>query len=297
MSYQAYEGDGLVFGVLPYNGAFFTTRAGIVLVDVGCSRATGQAMRQMVKDARLPIALIVLTHYHWDHSANLDRYKDLRCVPIVLGNDSPLLQNGLKHPPESSLFIAKERETVSVGGLEVELLPTPGHSDRGDDLCVWLPRQRILFCGDMVQPQGEMYSHCTGFSPVSNHAFGGSVLSSLQALLALPMETLVTGHSTVLHGERAQRWISVTAQVLKREWELAQKLVREHPRASTKTISRWIFDTLAWERSYSPAAARKRKRNGHFKSYDYPGIAWFVEEAKKEAAAKRCGRRGHADFP
>jgi glyoxylase-like metal-dependent hydrolase (beta-lactamase superfamily II) len=86
-----------------------------------------------------------------------------------------------------------DRVTIDLGGdrgpLELRYLGR-GHTE--GDLVAWLPQQRILFAGDLVESEAALY---TGDAFHREWASG-----TLDAVAALGAETLVGGRGGVTHG-------------------------------------------------------------------------------------------------
>ena len=58
-------------------------------------------------------------------------------------------------------LVFKDELTLRMGKLEVKILhPGPGHT--GGDTVVWVPSQRVLFSGDLVEYEAGIY---TGDAP------------------------------------------------------------------------------------------------------------------------------------
>ena len=119
-------------------------------------------------DAR--IALILLTHGHADHSAGARSLHDLTGAPVrALDRAHRLGDEGLA-----------DDDVVSVGGLEVSVVATPGHT--ADSLTFLLPADGALLTGDTVLGRG---------SAVIAHPDGhlGAYLASLGRLAELAGRT------------------------------------------------------------------------------------------------------------
>ncbi len=119
-------------------------------------------------DAR--IALILLTHAHADHSAGARSLHDLTGAPVrALDPAHRLTDEGLG-----------DGDVVSVGGLELSVVGTPGHTT--DSLTFLLPADGALLTGDTVLGRG---------SAVIAHPDGhlGAYLDSLDRLSALAQDT------------------------------------------------------------------------------------------------------------
>lgn len=129
-----------------------------------------------------PVALIVLTHGHLDHSEGAARLHELTGAPVVARDpkwciDAAPLQEGRARP---------------VAGVEWLTVLTPGHSS--DSVCFVLPADKALLTGDTVLGRG---------TTVVAHPDGrlGDYLESLKRLRDLAdsdIDVLLTGHGPVL---------------------------------------------------------------------------------------------------
>jgi glyoxylase-like metal-dependent hydrolase (beta-lactamase superfamily II) len=116
------------------------------------------------------ISLILLTHGHADHSAGAHSLHDLTGAPVrALDPAHRLGGEGLA-----------EGDVVSVGGLELSVVATPGHTT--DSLTFLLPADGALLTGDTVLGRG---------SAVIAHPDGhlGAYLASLSRLAHLAAST------------------------------------------------------------------------------------------------------------
>jgi hydroxyacylglutathione hydrolase len=123
--------------------------------------------------------LVLLTHHHHDHVAELskltDRWPDLQV---------------LAHPDERVDGVTGEMgpdETVRVGDLEVRTLPTPGHSKGMLSLLV----EGNVFTGD------ALFKNSVGGVRAPGHTtYADLKRSIMDVLLALPPETVIRpGHT------------------------------------------------------------------------------------------------------
>jgi glyoxylase-like metal-dependent hydrolase (beta-lactamase superfamily II) len=89
-----------------------------------------------------------------------------------------------------------DRLTIQLGGDRGELvLAYCGRGHTEGDIVAWLPQQRILFAGDLVEAQAALY---TGDAFHSEWASG-----TLDAVGALGATALIGGRGAVAHGEDA----------------------------------------------------------------------------------------------
>ena len=172
-------------------------RAGAVLVDPGDDYAA--LMRAL---AGRKLSAICLTHAHYDHmlaapgliaDTGAKLYASAKDIPAL--NDARL---NLYAPEWSGLKALAYGETLTVCGVKLDVLPTPGHTPGG--VCLYAKDEGVLFSGDTL--------FCAGYGRVD---FPGSnaadMRQSLLKLFALPGETRVLpghGEETTIARERAR---------------------------------------------------------------------------------------------
>ncbi|MEV8566083.1 MBL fold metallo-hydrolase [Streptomyces sp. NPDC051322] len=129
------------------------------------------------------IALTLLTHGHPDHAEGAARFAALTRTDVRALD--PALRLG-----EEGLAAG---DVVTTGGLELRVVPTPGHT--ADSLCFHLPADRAVLTGDTVLGRGTtMVAHPDGRL--------GDYLDSLRLLRSLTVDdgvhTVLPGHGPVL---------------------------------------------------------------------------------------------------
>ncbi|MGW3262655.1 MBL fold metallo-hydrolase [Streptomyces sp. NPDC001056] len=129
------------------------------------------------------IALTLLTHGHEDHAEGAGRFAELTGTRVRALD--PALRLG-----DEGLAAG---DVVTVGGLELRVVPTPGHTS--DSLSFHLPADRAVLTGDTILGRGTtMVAHPDGRL--------GDYLDSLRRLRSLTVDdgvhTVLPGHGPVL---------------------------------------------------------------------------------------------------
>ncbi len=116
------------------------------------------------------VALTLLTHGHADHAESAGRWAELTAAPVrAVGRGHDDLAAG---------------ETLRVGGLEVVVVPTPGHT--GDSVSFLLPAEQVLLTGDTVlgrgttvvaYPDGDLTSYLESLDRLSGLTGSGAATS------------------------------------------------------------------------------------------------------------------------
>lgn len=113
---------------------------------------------QAAQDSGWHIDLILATHGHYDHILASQPLKQLTDAPFYIHHRTPQVQESLpNHPVVRQMFppiaapdhlLPDEPETITVGGITLETLYTPGHAP--GHVCFFLRERDILFGGDCL---------------------------------------------------------------------------------------------------------------------------------------------------
>jgi len=196
----------VVCGLLEENAYIVAVRGrqDCVIVDPGDDL---EKLRRALGQRRL--GAILLTHGHFDHTLAAGFLAEETGAQVYLAEgDVEMLDDPELNAFRLSMGDAEMKtvevetqdygDTLSVCGIEFEILPTPGHS-RGS-VCLYLKQEGILFSGDTLFRAG--YGRMD--------LYGGDVrdmLNSLKRLFKLPPElTVYPGHGapTTIGEERAR---------------------------------------------------------------------------------------------
>ncbi|MFJ7268919.1 MBL fold metallo-hydrolase [Streptomyces sp. NPDC099050] len=135
------------------------------------------------EEAGKRVGLTLLTHGHPDHAEGAARFAELTRTKVRALD--PALRLG-----DEGLAAG---DVVRTGGLELRVVPTPGHT--ADSLCFHLPADRAVLTGDTILGRG---------TTVVAHPDGrlGDYLDSLRRLRSLTVDdgvhTVLPGHGPVL---------------------------------------------------------------------------------------------------
>ena len=150
---------------------------------------------------------ILLTHSHWDHTADVSKVKKKYSIPVFIHEED---KKNLIFPGADGLpliveiegvepdHLIKEGDTIMVGQLHLEVIHTPGHSPGG--VCFYCSEENILISGDTLF-KGSIGNLSL---PTSDP---DTMWPSLKKLHTLPAETAVyPGHGpTTTIG--AENWL------------------------------------------------------------------------------------------
>lgn len=159
------------------------------------SRGATNPILQEARLLELKIEMILLTHSHWDHIADVHQLREKTDAPVYI---HPLDEGNLADPGSDGLPLyfpirgveadrfLTEGKSIKLGNLTIEVIHTPGHSPGG--VCFYLREQKVLFSGDTLFKGTMGGLHL----PTSQPDLMGS---SLAKLAALPSDTrVIPGH-------------------------------------------------------------------------------------------------------
>jgi glyoxylase-like metal-dependent hydrolase (beta-lactamase superfamily II) len=149
------------------------TTAGVVVIDALASPQQGrQLLQEIRKMTRQPIKWLILTHHHPDHhfgavvfrraGAKVIAHPDRRTLASEAGEDALMADwvrvVGLDAMRGFEFADTPDRpvtnvDTLQIGGQTL-IISHPGAAHSAGDLMVWLPRERVLFAGDLLIEDG-----------------------------------------------------------------------------------------------------------------------------------------------
>lgn len=189
-----------------------------VLIDSGCEYTKRELLEFLLDKG---VTRVVNTHYHEDHCGANALLQQALGVKVFA---SPLALDALEHPPammpyEELVWGAPEPsralplgKTVVTAKRELQVIPTPGHTDA--HVCLFEPTQRWLFSGDLYVTEDMKVSR-----PDEDQ---WQIIDSLQRVLSLEPSVLFSATGSVVAdaGEAIRRRIAFLNRVGSRVREL-----------------------------------------------------------------------------
>ncbi|WP_028648521.1 MBL fold metallo-hydrolase [Nocardiopsis sp. CNT312] len=161
---------------------------GVVVVDPGPHEERHlERVARMVQEQGAQVTMSLVTHRHDDHTGGIRYFSELTGAPV--------------HAVDPRMRVGgaglEDGEVISVDGLELRVIATPGHTD--DSVCLLLESDDTLLTGDTVLGHG---------TPVIDGDDGlAPYMDSLYRLRDLVREyrvrTLLPGHGPVLSSPHA----------------------------------------------------------------------------------------------
>jgi glyoxylase-like metal-dependent hydrolase (beta-lactamase superfamily II) len=186
----------LPVGMLQCNCSIFgdeLTREGIV-IDPGDDISEIEAI---LDRHGLRLKAIVITHAHIDHIGGAQKLKTSRGAPVYMNaNDQPLNAAldvqagwlGVPTPERAEVDTdAREGDSLGLGGTEIHVLQTPGHTQ--GSLALWIPSENKIVAGDTLFRESIGRTDLPGGDP-------RQILRSIrEKLFSLPEDAVVVaGH-------------------------------------------------------------------------------------------------------
>ena len=219
-----------------------------VIIDPACS------LEKLTRLKDEGVDCVWLSHWHEDHIRYIDLFEN-RLLRIS-GRDFPPLTDinifldwyDIKIPrersnwrkimlevfnfrPRSEANFLVDDETVDLGGLTIQVLPTPGHTP--GHLSFFFPEEELLFLGDY---------DLTSFGPWYGDVYSDieETIKSIHKLKAVPARKWVASHNTGLFEENPGRlWDDYENVIYERENKLLAFL--EKPKTIAEICAAWLI--------------------------------------------------------
>jgi hydroxyacylglutathione hydrolase len=173
-----------------------------LLIDPGLNEFIPALLQDLQKEGIDPktINIIMNTHLHGDHSWGNEAFKEASGAEILI----PKIQKqmGEAATTEAAKFFGVpdskfsedrvlDEDRLSLGETEIELIPSPGHSP--ESVCYYLPKEKVLICGDVIFNQNTGRVDLPGGS-------ADQLKQSIEQLSKLDVEYLLPGHMDIVTG-------------------------------------------------------------------------------------------------
>ena len=216
-------GDGIFMSKGISNSYLVTTADGDVLVNSGMYNEAEEIKRRFGEVSSNPVRVIVFTQGHADHVGGWSQltgpgvetiahanHADVReywrrLQPLYTSRTGKLWSRDIVNvdrsyqPPEPVITTTFfDSHAFTVGDRRFELYSTPG-GETTDSLVVWLPESRTVFTGNLM---GPLFGHVPNLYTPRGDKYRSAILylHSLDRLLALEPEVLITGHADPIRG-------------------------------------------------------------------------------------------------
>lgn len=161
----------------------------------------------ILREAKLTLKQIVITHAHIDHVGGAMKLKAATGASILMNqNDHALLKMldmqaawvGMRAPGDVKIDApADDGQVLRVGNVTANVIHTPGHTE--GSVCLYFPQEKKLIAGD------TLFAGSIGRTDLPGGSFDKIMRSLHIRVLALPDDTEVTpghGPQTTIGDER-----------------------------------------------------------------------------------------------
>jgi glyoxylase-like metal-dependent hydrolase (beta-lactamase superfamily II) len=189
------------------NAGFIVTGEGVIVVDALASPRDGERIVESVHTVTdQPIKWLILTHHHPDHHFGAIVFRRLGAKVIAHPDRSSLASEGGQDAlladwvgvvgldamrgfefADVPDYPVTGVDTFRLGGREV-VIAHPGAAHSPGDLTIWLPRDRILFAGDLLIEDGVT---------MVVDGSSGELLRALRGIDKLRPKIVVPGHGAI----------------------------------------------------------------------------------------------------
>src|SRR3989339_677881 len=137
-----------------------------------------------IREKRLKISAIIITHGHFDHVGANEKLKAETGAPILVNQADDFLLP-LSDSPKADRFL-KDGDSITFGDISLKVILTPGHTMGG--ACLYNEQEKVLFSGD------TLFFGTYGRTDLP-HSSQAEMMKSLERLLTLPPEVKIyPGH-------------------------------------------------------------------------------------------------------
>ncbi|MDE2949247.1 MAG: MBL fold metallo-hydrolase [Chloroflexota bacterium] len=239
-------------------------------IDVGTFPEEGRRMADFISERGYRPNRVIITHGHRDHILGGEAFRgadvfaprktvsEIRQQIPGLAKQMGLAEDAIRERVLHPTITFDRQLWLELGDRQLHLFPTPGHSP--DIVSIYVSDCRLLVASDTV---------VTGIVPAIFHS-SVELEASINRLKQLDIETLISGHGPVLHGQAIiQDWLNwLTSYIAGLRSAVSQMLAAgERDRGTiVESISfdAYIGDRLPKDRHGMP----KRHRNAVAKIAD-----------------------------
>ncbi len=110
-----------------------------------------------IKNYKLKVELVVLTHGHFDHWFGAYHLQETGAKVLMHKEDVVIMEKSAEIASDYNLNVTRlphvdayldDGQVIEVGGVEMRVIHTPGHSP--GHVCLVLDSEKIMFTGDLI---------------------------------------------------------------------------------------------------------------------------------------------------
>ncbi len=181
-----------------------------------------------------------ITHCHIDHIGGMGElfdwcdpkvYAHMDTLPYINFRNVPFMKIMEKAGRLDQVVMLRGGERVQVGPLQLEVIPTPGHTK--GDVCYYEPERRILFSGDTAFPSSPTENILADADKMLGNM--DQQVASLARLVPYPVDFLLPGHGMPAFSDGSDHILNAYIET--------RKGVEEDPRQPYLDAARLLSDS------------------------------------------------------
>jgi glyoxylase-like metal-dependent hydrolase (beta-lactamase superfamily II) len=182
---------------------------GVILIDSKTNPAGGkQLLDDVAKITPKPVTTVILTHSDGDHIGGLPAFPTGITIIAQAGDmkeqQAALAKGGNGAPSPDHLptqIVSKDKEALTIDGVKLELLHwAPAHTS--GDLVVFLPKEKIVFTGDIITNRNRPLIH------LEKNGSSEGWITTVKGMVALDADQFVAGHGDPINKEDVKKKLS-----------------------------------------------------------------------------------------
>lgn len=182
---------------------------GVIVIDAKITAASGkELLNDIAKLTPKPVNTVILTHSDRDHVNGLAAFPVGITIIAQENNkkeqERAIAAGGKDAPPADHLptrVITKNEDHLKVDGVSLDLLHWgPAHTS--GDLVIYLPKQRIVFTGDIITNRPDPLIH------LEKNGSSEGWIETTKGIVALDADTFIPGHGGAETKAEVQQYLA-----------------------------------------------------------------------------------------
>jgi len=218
--------DGKLAGIPQILSLYVVRGDKIALIDAGTSQSVEDVVNSLKNLGLFPVDYIVITHEHWDHTQGAAPLIDAMKGEVKVYASriaKPLIEDPSKIEydfgigpvkPVKNVIPLDEGDVINLGGVELEVISTPGHTP--GHIALYDKRNKNIFVGDSI---GNKIDDTT-FIPSHNPPWFNKeqFYSTLEKLSKINFNSICLGHYGCWNGADAKNILNEAKKVFENFW-------------------------------------------------------------------------------
>jgi glyoxylase-like metal-dependent hydrolase (beta-lactamase superfamily II) len=191
------------------NSGVIVAEKGVIVIDTKITPASGkELLDDIAKITPKPVNTVILTHSDRDHVNGLAAFPGGIAI-IAQENDKKEMERAIagggKDAPSPdhlpTRLITQNKDHIKVDDVSLELLHWgPAHTS--GDLVVYLPKQKIVFTGDIITNRPDPLIH------LEKNGSSEGWIETTKGIVALDADTFVPGHGAPETKAEVQQYLA-----------------------------------------------------------------------------------------